>query len=182
MPCGQLCTVSMCHISIWVPPCNFNGPRDFFKRQKILRGWISEFFFYKDQNSNETYLQGRVKYLSLYLNIEKYIRSSNPKSLHIIFNIYSNWTNLTKIFHFLFNFHWNLSSNSYFFLFLSIIANAISPNFWSLKHMHFEGVYGTIIKMSRTSSPFIYQAESLTFIRPVSIVQLVGQCIIICIL
>jgi len=45
MPCGQLCTVSMCHISIWVSPCNFNGLRDFFKRQKILRGWISEFFF-----------------------------------------------------------------------------------------------------------------------------------------
>jgi len=43
----QLCTVSMCHISIWVSPCSFSGLRDFFKRQKILRGRISEFFFTK---------------------------------------------------------------------------------------------------------------------------------------
>jgi len=67
MPRVQLCTVCMRHVSIWVPPCNINGHRDFFKRQKILRGWISDFFFYKDQNSNEAYLQGRVKYLNLYL-------------------------------------------------------------------------------------------------------------------
>jgi len=45
MPRVQLCTVSMRHVSIWVPPCNINGHRDFFKRQKILRGWISDFFF-----------------------------------------------------------------------------------------------------------------------------------------
>jgi len=48
-----------------VPPCSFSGPRGIFKRQKILQGPISEFLFYKDQNSTGPYLQGPMYYLSL---------------------------------------------------------------------------------------------------------------------
>jgi len=41
-----------------------NGVRDYFKKQKILQG-PKTIFFYRDQNLNEPYLQGRVQYLSL---------------------------------------------------------------------------------------------------------------------
>ena len=47
-----------------------NSPwRDYFKKQKILQEPKTKFFFYKDQNLNETYLQGRVP--------EKYNRFEN---------------------------------------------------------------------------------------------------------
>jgi len=36
----QLCTISIHHVSIWVPPCNINDSRYFFKRHKILRRQI----------------------------------------------------------------------------------------------------------------------------------------------
>jgi len=51
-----------------VPAKNFvseNSPwRDYFKKQKILQGPKTNFFFYKDQNLNETYLQGPLPYFS----------------------------------------------------------------------------------------------------------------------
>jgi len=42
-----------------------NGVRDYFKKQKILQEPKTNYFFYRDQNLNEAYLQGRVQYLSL---------------------------------------------------------------------------------------------------------------------
>jgi len=42
-----------------------NSPwRNYFKKQKILQGPKINYFFYRDQNLNETYLQGRMQYLS----------------------------------------------------------------------------------------------------------------------
>jgi len=61
---GHNCTVSMCHVDILVTWLVLNGPRGIFKRQNFLQGLISDFFFYKDQNLNGSYLQGRVQYLS----------------------------------------------------------------------------------------------------------------------
>jgi len=52
MPRGQLCTLNVRHVSIRVTLGSFNGPRDYFKRQKILWGRKRKLFFYKDQNSN----------------------------------------------------------------------------------------------------------------------------------
>jgi len=53
----------------WVPAKKFvseNSPwRDYFKKQKFLQRPKSNFFFYRDQNLNEAYLQGRLPYLSL---------------------------------------------------------------------------------------------------------------------
>ena len=40
-----------------------NGVRDYFKKQKILQR-PKTIFFYRDQNLNGPYLQGRVQYLS----------------------------------------------------------------------------------------------------------------------
>jgi len=39
------------------------GPGTILKN-KILQGPKTKFFFYRDQNLNEAYLQGRVQYLS----------------------------------------------------------------------------------------------------------------------
>jgi len=45
-----------------------NSPwRDYFKKQKILQG-PKTIFFYRDQNLNGPYMQGRVQYLSLQIN------------------------------------------------------------------------------------------------------------------
>jgi len=65
MPRGHNYPVSMRHIGILVTCHGLNGSRGIFKRQNFLSGLISEFFFYRDQNLNGPYLQGRVQYLSL---------------------------------------------------------------------------------------------------------------------
>jgi len=59
-----MCTVSVRHMGILVTWLDLNGPRAIFKKQNFLQGLISDFYFYKDQNLNESYLQGRVQYLS----------------------------------------------------------------------------------------------------------------------
>jgi len=51
-----------------------NGVRDYFKKQNFA-GTKNKIFFYRDQNLNEPYLQGRVQYLSLILKF----RNSNKK-------------------------------------------------------------------------------------------------------
>jgi len=53
--------VIMCHV------CKSSQKlvRDYFKKQKKIAGTKNNFFFYRDQNLNEAYLQGRVQYLSL---------------------------------------------------------------------------------------------------------------------
>ena len=64
MPRGHSCTVSVCHVGILMTCHGYNGPKGLFKRQNFLKGPIYEFFFYRDENLNEPYLQGRFKYLS----------------------------------------------------------------------------------------------------------------------
>jgi len=71
-PCKIFCFLKQVPAKFFVSE---NSPwRDYFKKQKILQGLFSEtknfagtknkFFFYRDQNLNEPYLQGRVQYLS----------------------------------------------------------------------------------------------------------------------
>jgi len=71
-PCKKNCFWSRQNILFFkqVPAKKFvseNSPwRDYFKKQKILQGPKTNYFFYRDQNLNGSYLQGRVQYLSLF--------------------------------------------------------------------------------------------------------------------
>ena len=64
-----------------------NGVRDYFKKQKILQRPKTNFFFYRDQNLNEPYLQGRVQYLSLVSKkINKKLQKKCIKDLTSVLN------------------------------------------------------------------------------------------------
>jgi len=41
-----------------------SGPKDYFKKQNFLQGWISKIYFTRDQNPNSPYLQGPKAYFS----------------------------------------------------------------------------------------------------------------------
>jgi len=67
MPRGHLCTFSLRDVGIRVPHVRFNGAMNFFKKncedEKVI-------FFYKHQNPNESYLQGRITYFSFFFTLK----------------------------------------------------------------------------------------------------------------
>jgi len=54
--------VIMCHVY----KSSQKWGQGLFLKTKNFAGTKNNFFFYKDQNLNKAYLQGRVQYLSLY--------------------------------------------------------------------------------------------------------------------